>query len=321
MQWLLDNLFGKYQRYERRGQREGFRVFYLQIFNYILCLNWFSKELKIAGLLWDHSPCSPAASLGARACDCLSGSCVCQLGRAWRLGPAAVLARRAGSPDSVSSPAALSPTHQLLEARGHVYCLKTCWAVPLIILPLAISLSSMFSSVPCAQQQDQFLRKLAGHHLVRLLLLVVISPSGRPRSGARLQPGCATFVPRPPVPTSGGSAPRSERPPPVEGMAWPSLASGPCHAHLRVRLSTNGGVTLAVVRGHHGASRNVRKGIESHGTRDLLSLESKVQKVPCMTRRQQEACSPKCPHSDLEEGLPVKLRVSPDSRSRQCSES
>lgn len=34
-------------------------MFYLQIFNYIFCLNWFSKELKIAALLWSRSPVLP----------------------------------------------------------------------------------------------------------------------------------------------------------------------------------------------------------------------------------------------------------------------
>lgn len=180
----------------------------------------------------------------------------------------------------------------------------------------------MFSSIPSAQQQGQLLRKLAGHRWVRLLLLRVISPSGRPRGGAQLRPGCATFVPRPPVPTGGGSAPRIECPLPVEGTAWPSLASGPCHAHLRVRLSTNGGVTLAV--SGERAPRGLQERPEKHRVpwnTDLLSLESKVQRVPCTTRLRQEACSPKCPHSDLEEGRPAKLRVSPDSRSRPCSES
>lgn len=52
VKWLLDNLLSKYQRYAYRRQRECFWVFYLQIFNYIFCLNWFPKELKIAALLW-----------------------------------------------------------------------------------------------------------------------------------------------------------------------------------------------------------------------------------------------------------------------------
>lgn len=77
MKWLLDNLLSKYQKYAYKCQRECFRVFYLQIFNYIFCLNWFSKELKIAAWLGYSSPELPCglipSSPGIRVC----GHCIC----------------------------------------------------------------------------------------------------------------------------------------------------------------------------------------------------------------------------------------------------
>lgn len=71
-----------------------------------------------------------------------------------------------------------------------------------------------------------------------------------------------------------------------------------------------------MVRGHHAASRNVRKSAESHRMLDLLSPENKVLRVPCHDETASGNTYPKLPHSDLEEGLSAKLCVSLDSRSR-----